>query len=102
VALERLQDHLAITTLVGDAQPFLGRQISTPFPSSEPVAHEHDCDVQVRLKLEKVGHALWAWYKVLPEDEDDENDPTPEHVSRQWTKCDELTDFGFEIDGRIP
>lgn len=93
VALERLQNHLAITTLVRSAQPFHDQRVSTPFPQSEPLAREHDYEVQVRLKLEKVGHALWAWYKVLSEDEDNEHDLTPEDVSRQWKRCDELADF---------
>lgn len=97
VAVEQRMAGPAITALVAKPRLPLERRRSVQLASQGGSETMKDCGyVEARLKLEKVGNALWVWYKTPYDDETEPSSPSPAEISQQWTKCDELPDFFYQ------
>lgn len=93
IALELAAGEVNISTLVANPNCDID-WASTPIaPCSRPGLISNP---SIRLKLERVGHDLWVWYKVQDIYYSPSHTPTPESVSRQWRKCRQIVNF-FDI-----
>lgn len=92
VALELSNGELCVSSLA--ANPGCGVDwASTPAFPHLSLAESSDLSMpSLRLKLERVGKDLWVWY-MNPDSWSPREEPTPDHVRRQWRKCREIVNF---------
>lgn len=98
VGLTMFDEETGVATAV--AQPNCGPDLSFT-PLFDAVSTTSTQTKSLRIKLEKVGHDLWVWYRIPASFS--RGDRSPGDVDRQWKKARELSEFfgGVEVKSGI-